>query len=35
MAIKDWPEGEGPRDKLLLKGASHLSDAELDRKSVV
>lgn len=29
MAIKDWPEGEGPRDKLLVKGAAHLSDAEL------
>ncbi|WP_330147628.1 RadC family protein [Shewanella oncorhynchi] len=29
MGIKDWPEGEGPRDKLLLKGAAHLSDAEL------
>ncbi|HAY92543.1 DNA repair protein RadC, partial [Shewanella sp.] len=25
----DWPEGEGPRDKLLQKGAAHLSDAEL------
>ncbi|MCC4833502.1 DNA repair protein RadC [Shewanella sp. 10N.7] len=29
MAIKDWPEGEGPRDKLLKHGAGHLSDAEL------
>ncbi|AZG34148.1 MULTISPECIES: RadC family protein [Shewanella] len=29
MGIKDWPQGEGPRDKLLLKGAGHLSDAEL------
>lgn len=29
MAIKDWPEGEGPRDKLLHHGAGHLSDAEL------
>ncbi|AVI66221.1 hypothetical protein CKQ84_10255 [Shewanella sp. WE21] len=29
MGIKDWPEGEGPRDKLLQKGAAHLSDAEL------
>ncbi|AZG71764.1 RadC family protein [Shewanella livingstonensis] len=29
MGIKDWPEGEGPREKLLLKGAGHLSDAEL------
>ncbi|MGI2259646.1 RadC family protein [Shewanella sp. GXUN23E] len=29
MGIKDWPEGEGPRDKLLTKGCSSLSDAEL------
>ncbi|MGL4613475.1 MAG: RadC family protein [Shewanella sp.] len=29
MTIKDWPTGEGPRDKLLQKGAAHLSDAEL------
>ena len=29
MGIKDWPQGEGPREKLLLKGAGHLSDAEL------
>lgn len=29
MGIKDWPEGEGPRDKLLQKGAAYLSDAEL------
>ncbi|MGL5047303.1 MAG: RadC family protein [Shewanella sp.] len=29
MGIKDWPEGEGPRDKLLQKGAASLSDAEL------
>lgn len=29
MAIKNWPEGEGPRDKLWQKGAAHLSDAEL------
>ena len=29
MGIKDWPQGEGPREKLLLKGAVHLSDAEL------
>ena len=29
MGIKDWPEGEGPRDKLLQKGAGQLSDAEL------
>jgi len=29
MAITDWPEGERPREKLLLRGASSLSDAEL------
>ncbi|GGQ00339.1 RadC family protein [Shewanella ulleungensis] len=29
MGIKDWPQGEGPREKLLLNGAGHLSDAEL------
>lgn len=29
MTIKAWPEGEGPRDKLLSKGVSSLSDAEL------
>jgi DNA repair protein RadC len=29
MAIKDWPQGEGPRDKLLQQGAAQLSDAEL------
>lgn len=29
MAIKDWPEGEGPREKLLRQGAGQLSDAEL------
>ncbi len=29
MAIKDWPEGERPREKLLLRGAAALSDAEL------
>ncbi|GIU51793.1 DNA repair protein RadC [Shewanella sp. KT0246] len=29
MVIKDWPDGEGPRDKLLKHGAGHLSDAEL------
>ena len=29
MAITDWPEGERPREKLLLRGASALSDAEL------
>ena len=29
MGIKDWPEGERPREKLLRLGASKLSDAEL------
>ena len=29
MAITDWPSAERPREKLLLKGASTLSDAEL------
>jgi DNA repair protein RadC len=29
MGIGDWPAGEGPRDKLLEKGADALSDAEL------
>jgi DNA repair protein RadC len=29
MGIKDWPQGEGPRDKLLQRGAEQLSDAEL------
>lgn len=29
MAIKDWPEDDRPREKLLNKGASSLSDAEL------
>lgn len=29
MAITDWPEGERPREKLLRKGASSLSEAEL------
>ncbi|MBN2644467.1 MAG: DNA repair protein RadC [Desulfuromonadaceae bacterium] len=27
--IKDWPEGERPREKLLDQGAETLSDAEL------
>lgn len=27
--IRDWPEGERPREKLLAKGAEALSDAEL------
>lgn len=29
MAITDWPAQERPREKLLLKGAQALSDAEL------
>ena len=29
MAISHWPEEERPREKLLLKGASALSDSEL------
>lgn len=29
MAITDWPREERPREKLLLKGATALSDAEL------
>jgi len=29
MGMADWPAGEGPRDKLLGKGAEALSDAEL------
>jgi len=29
MAIKDWPPGERPREKLLSQGAQALSDAEL------
>lgn len=29
MAITDWPEDERPREKLLQRGASALSDAEL------
>lgn len=29
MSIKDWPEGERPREKLLNMGAGQLSDAEL------
>lgn len=27
--IKDWPENERPREKLLLRGSASLSDAEL------
>ena len=29
MAIKDWPESERPRERLLGQGAGALSDAEL------
>ncbi|MDR3490617.1 MAG: DNA repair protein RadC [Gammaproteobacteria bacterium] len=29
MAIRHWPIGERPREKLLMRGAKHLSDAEL------
>ncbi|HEX5755234.1 MAG TPA: DNA repair protein RadC [Arenimonas sp.] len=29
MRIHDWPESERPREKLLARGASTLSDAEL------
>ena len=29
MAISDWPETERPREKLIQKGATVLSDAEL------
>lgn len=29
MSIKQWPEGERPREKLLAVGAPQLSDAEL------
>ena len=29
MSIKDWPEHEKPREKLLLRGPAALSDAEL------
>lgn len=29
MAIKDWPQSERPREKLLERGAAALSDAEL------
>ena len=29
MAIKDWPTGERPREKMLKAGVSSLSDAEL------
>ena len=29
MTIKNWPNSERPREKLLSKGAHSLSDAEL------
>ena len=29
MSIRDWPDDERPREKLLRRGASALSDAEL------
>lgn len=29
MSIKDWAASERPREKLLERGASALSDAEL------
>ncbi|ASK26762.1 RadC family protein [Neisseria chenwenguii] len=29
MSIKQWPEGERPREKLMERGAAALSDAEL------
>jgi len=29
MSIREWPEGERPREKLLERGAAALSDAEL------
>ncbi len=29
IAIKDWPEGERPRERLIQHGAEMLSDAEL------
>ncbi|KLT72784.1 hypothetical protein PL75_06830 [Neisseria arctica] len=29
MSIKQWPQGERPREKLLERGAAALSDAEL------
>ncbi|MDD5225856.1 MAG: hypothetical protein PHV97_01555, partial [Candidatus Omnitrophica bacterium] len=28
-SIREWPEGERPREKLFQKGAEFLSDAEL------
>ncbi|MBP9593176.1 MAG: hypothetical protein KBE42_13965, partial [Steroidobacteraceae bacterium] len=29
MNLRDWPDGERPREKLLRHGAGHLSEAEL------
>jgi DNA repair protein RadC len=29
MAIKDWPESQRPRERLLTRGAQSLTDAEL------
>ncbi len=29
MSIRDWPEQERPREKLLAEGAARLTDAEL------
>ena len=29
LTIKEWAEEDRPREKLLLKGAATLSDAEL------
>ena len=29
MSIREWPEGERPREKLLARGCGALSDAEL------
>jgi len=29
MTIRDWPDSERPREKLLLRGPQRLSDAEL------
>jgi DNA repair protein RadC len=29
LSIRDWPEAERPREKLLSEGAARLSDAEL------
>ncbi|HEC27682.1 MAG TPA: JAB domain-containing protein, partial [Gammaproteobacteria bacterium] len=29
MSIKNWPENERPREKLLHKGPQSLSDSEL------